>query len=81
MTGRGRAVDRRRLGANSDTIVANPNLDDEAAAKLKAIEEGEMRAELKYIDRKTTEQGQPYYAGKSTHPHGPPSPLVYDRQA
>ncbi len=43
-------------------VVDNPELDDEQAEKLKEIEEGEMRAELKYIDKKFTEQGQAYYA-------------------
>ncbi len=55
---------RKRLGETTvnGQIVENPDLDEEKAAKLKEIEEGEMRAEMKYIDKKFTEQGQTYFA-------------------
>lgn len=43
-------------------VVDNPELNGDDAEKLKEIEEGSMRAELKYIDKKFTEQGQSYYA-------------------
>ncbi|KAK5171411.1 uncharacterized protein LTR77_004555 [Saxophila tyrrhenica] len=43
-------------------VIDNPELDEQEAEKLKEIEEGSMRAELKYIDKKFTEQGQTYYA-------------------
>ncbi|KAK5138300.1 hypothetical protein LTR08_003361 [Meristemomyces frigidus] len=52
----------RRSPTNSNEIVENPEIDGETEAKLKAIEEGEMRAELKHIDKKFTEQGQAYFA-------------------
>nr|XP_023907899.1 uncharacterized protein LOC112019614 [Quercus suber]POF16364.1 atpase family aaa domain-containing protein 3b [Quercus suber] len=55
----GRRVPGDRQG---DAIVPIPEIDDETAARLKAIEDGEMQAELKHIDRKYTEQGQVYYA-------------------
>ena len=56
--------DRRQVRptAQDGPVVDNPNIDEEEAEKLKKIEEGEMRAELKHIDKKTTEQGQAYYA-------------------
>ena len=54
---------RRRMPTVENTVVVeNPDLDDEEAEKLKEIEEGSMRAELKHIDKKFTEQGQTYYA-------------------
>lgn len=43
-------------------VVDNPEMGDDEAAKLKDIKEGSMRAEVKHIDRKTTEKGQAYYA-------------------
>ncbi|USW58681.1 Putative histone H3/CENP-A, AAA+ ATPase domain, ATPase, AAA-type, core [Septoria linicola] len=42
-------------------VVDNPDLNEEDAQKLKEIEEGEMQAALKYIDKKHTEQGKVYY--------------------
>lgn len=44
--------------ANSNGV----EMDEETKAKLKEIEEGDMRAELKYLDRKHTDKGQAYYA-------------------
>lgn len=43
-------------------VVDIPELDSKTAAKLKAIEQGEMQAELKHIDRKYTKQGHVYYS-------------------
>ncbi|KAK0347632.1 hypothetical protein LTR59_006765 [Friedmanniomyces endolithicus] len=37
-------------------------IDDETKARHKEIEEGEMRAELKFLDKKHTDKGQSYYA-------------------
>ncbi|KXT06785.1 hypothetical protein AC578_7166 [Pseudocercospora eumusae] len=51
----------RNSGANG-TVVQNPNIGEEEAQKLKEIEEGEMQAKLKHIDRKHTAQGAVYYA-------------------
>nr|POE82249.1 atpase family aaa domain-containing protein 3b [Quercus suber] len=56
---------RRRLAGDTygdEDVVSIPEIDSEAAARLKAIEDGDMQAELKHIDRKYTEQGQVYYA-------------------
>ncbi len=50
------------MRATNDAVVDNPELDEIEAEKLKEIEEGSMRAELKHIDKKFTEQGQTYYA-------------------
>ena len=52
----------RKSHVDANEVVADPDIDGETEAKLKAIEEGEMRAELKYIDKKFTEQGQAYFA-------------------
>lgn len=50
-------------GANGrNGVVDNPDLDDEQLEQLKKLEEEPMKAELKHIDRKYTEQGQQYYA-------------------
>ena len=43
-------------------VVDNPNMDAEQAAKLEEIKQGDMRAELKHIDRKLTDKGQVYYS-------------------
>ncbi|WPH00689.1 Hypothetical protein R9X50_00351900 [Acrodontium crateriforme] len=40
------------------TVIMAPDMDPE---KLKAIEEGEMQAELKHIDKKFTDKGQAYF--------------------
>ena len=48
--------------AEDGPVVDNPELNDVETEKLKEIEEGSMRAELKHIDKKFTEQGQTYYA-------------------
>ncbi|KAF2479971.1 P-loop containing nucleoside triphosphate hydrolase protein [Neohortaea acidophila] len=59
----GRTVRRHVPTANADAeVVSNPDLDEQEAIRLKEIEEGAMRAELKHIDKKFTEQGQIYYA-------------------
>ncbi|GIZ44352.1 hypothetical protein CKM354_000755200 [Cercospora kikuchii] len=42
-------------------IVDNPDLNEEEQQKLKEIEEGEMQASLKHIDKKHTEQGKVFY--------------------
>jgi hypothetical protein len=47
-----------------NNIVEDPELDDEAAKKLKEIEEGDMKAELKHIDKKYTEQGHAYFVSR-----------------
>lgn len=39
-----------------------PESDDETKKKHKEIEKGDMRAELAYLDKRFTEQGQAYYA-------------------
>ncbi|KAK3722755.1 hypothetical protein LTR37_002327 [Vermiconidia calcicola] len=65
MTGRGRAggrIEKALSAARNGTIVDNPDIDQQEAEKLKAIREGDMRAELKHIDKKFTEQGQTFYA-------------------
>jgi hypothetical protein len=58
---------RRRLQRldsieGTEPVVENPELDDQEALKLKEIEEGTMRAELKHIDKKFTEKGNAYFA-------------------
>ena len=57
---------RRQLMPNGSGVdgplVDNPELNGDEAEKLKEIKEGSMRAELKHIDKKFTEQGQSYYA-------------------
>ena len=57
---------RKRLARSDsiddDEVVANPDLDEQDAEKLKEIEEGSMRAEMKHIDKKFTEKGHQYYA-------------------
>ena len=60
----GRAPRRQIMpnGTVDGQVVDNPELNGEEAEKLKEIEEGSMRAELKYLDKKFTEQGQNYYA-------------------
>ncbi|KAK5127414.1 hypothetical protein LTR85_006753 [Meristemomyces frigidus] len=50
------------LASNGDDVVEAPDLDQETEAKLKAIEKGEMRAELKHIDKKYTDKGQAFFA-------------------
>lgn len=49
----------RRVGApaSNGVVVDNPELDEVAAAKLKALESGDMMPELKHIDRKVTDKG------------------------
>lgn len=42
-------------------VVSNPDIDGETEAKLKEIEKGGMRAEVKHIDRRYTDKGQVYY--------------------
>ena len=54
---------RKQLASRScrtvdGVVVENPDLNDEEAQKLKEIEEGEMQASLKHIDKKHTEQGK-----------------------
>jgi len=44
-----------------DEVVSNPDIDGETEAKLKEIEKGDMRAEVKHIDRRFTDKGQVYY--------------------
>ncbi|KAK4549945.1 hypothetical protein LTR36_005246 [Oleoguttula mirabilis] len=58
----GRAPRRSDSSLPNGDVVENPHLDGETDAKLKAIEEGEMRAELKHIDKKFTDKGQAFYA-------------------
>jgi hypothetical protein len=45
----------------TDEVVSNPDIDEDTQAKLKEIEEGGMRAEVKALDRKYTDKGQVYY--------------------
>ena len=52
---------RRSTGGGAE-VVDIPEIDAEMAKKLKDIEEGDMQAELKHIDRKYTEKGQVYFA-------------------
>jgi len=47
--------------SSNGNVIQNPDIDGETEAKLKAIEEGEMRAELKHIDKRFTDKGQAYY--------------------
>ncbi|SMR61103.1 unnamed protein product [Zymoseptoria tritici ST99CH_1E4] len=51
-----------RITNGTSGAVENPELDDDDAKRLKEIEEGDMKAELKHIDKKHTEQGQAYFA-------------------
>lgn len=53
---------RREIAAVDGPVVENPNLNNEDAEKLKAIEDGSMRAEVKHIDKRFTDKGQVYYA-------------------
>jgi Spy/CpxP family protein refolding chaperone len=57
-----RSLAGRSAANGNGAVVDIPDITEEEAQRLKEIEEGEMRAELKYIDRKLTEQGQVYYA-------------------
>lgn len=50
-----------RITNGTSGAVENPELDDDDAKRLKEIEEGDMKAELKHIDKKHTEQGQAYF--------------------
>lgn len=52
----------QRAMQSNGVVVDNPNIDEQDAKKLKEIEEGEMQASLKHIDRKYTEKGAVYYA-------------------
>ncbi|KAK4610520.1 hypothetical protein CLAFUW4_14220 [Fulvia fulva] len=58
----GRAPMPQRAMQSNGVVVDNPNIDEQDAKKLKEIEEGEMQASLKHIDRKYTEKGAVYYA-------------------
>ena len=52
---------RKSTGGRSNVpVVDNPDLDTDQAARLEEIKQGEMRAELKHIDKKFTDKGQPY---------------------
>ncbi|TKA60914.1 hypothetical protein B0A55_12153, partial [Friedmanniomyces simplex] len=57
---------RKQLGNGAvpevDADDSEMELDDETKALHKEIEEGEMRAELKFLDKKHTDKGQTYYA-------------------
>jgi len=50
------------LGTPATPSYQTPDIDDESAAKLIAIEAGGLRVELKYIDRNFNGQGQAYHA-------------------
>ena len=53
---------RQGMPQANGNVVDNPDIDENEAKKLKEIEEGEMQASLKHIDRKYTEKGAVYYA-------------------
>ncbi|KAK0323999.1 hypothetical protein LTR82_005120 [Friedmanniomyces endolithicus] len=61
-----RARKQRLFGNGTDPEVqvddGQIEIDDETKARRKEIEEGEMRAELKFLDKKHTDKGQSYYA-------------------
>lgn len=48
-------------GSSNLPVVDNPDMDSEQASRLEEIKKGDMRAELKHIDRKHTDKGQTYY--------------------
>jgi hypothetical protein len=48
-----------------------PETDDDSEKRLKEIEEGDMRAELKHIDKKYTEQGTTYFVSIHRLQYGP----------
>ncbi|KAM3420591.1 hypothetical protein BST61_g3853 [Cercospora zeina] len=50
-----------RKSTGDGAVVENPDLNEEEQKRLKAIEEGEMQALLKHIDKKHTEQGKVFY--------------------
>lgn len=52
---------RQQLDADA-AVTDNPEMDEKTIEKIKEIEEGEMQASLKHIDKKFTEKGQVYYA-------------------
>ncbi|KAK3069626.1 hypothetical protein LTR53_011892 [Teratosphaeriaceae sp. CCFEE 6253] len=57
---------RKQLGngnaVEGDVEETEVELDEETKALHKELEEGEMRAELKFLDKKHTDKGQAYYA-------------------
>jgi hypothetical protein len=50
--------DSRAANGHADS---EDGIDEATKAKYEEIEKGEMRPELKYLDRKQTESGQTYY--------------------
>ncbi|KAK1082702.1 hypothetical protein LTR33_003729, partial [Friedmanniomyces endolithicus] len=67
MSAGSRARRQQRLFGNGAVLEVQVDdseieIDDETKARHKEIEEGEMRAELKFLDKKHTDKGQSYYA-------------------
>ena len=52
----------RKSAGGGQEVIDNPDLTEEQVEKLKELEDAPMQAELKYIDKKWTEQGQIYYS-------------------